>query len=205
MPENGTPLTEDIGEYRQRVRGLERQQDAFAQQLANLSSKIDERFTSLQNTLAAGAKTPWNNILAACGVTIAILSAMVGAITLPITAQIADIKQSSKESRIELADAIIRARTERIDQIGELRRYVDENLKDVRAQIVPRAEHDRSWTDARLKDEAVQKQIANIEARLTGFGNAGDMIKMALTKTERLEEMFNAIRGARPIIEKGGN
>ncbi len=180
MPDerNGNSLTaEDSGEYRQRVRSLERQYDNLSTQIGSINAKIDEKFSSLQTTFNLSNKTPWNNIIAACSFTFAMLSGLVTLITVPIFYQLGDIKQSAKESRTELAETIIRTRTERIEQIADVKKDLDTRLESIRNVIVPREEHKERWSGQSLHDDDIQRQLTQLYENQQGLYNARDVIQ----------------------------
>jgi hypothetical protein len=111
-------------------------------------------------------------------------------------------------SRRDRAEETRYGRQERIDAIKDVRADyeakisgVSDKIQTLWTQIVPRQEHDRSWTDRRLADEAVQRQIAEIQAQLRGFGNAGDMIRMTIADIKRIEEQIGYIRSWQAKIE----
>lgn len=111
-------------------------------------------------------------------------------------------------SRKDRAEETRYGRQERIEAIKDVRAdyeakiaALSDKIQQLWGQIVPRAEHDRGWTDRRLADDAVQRQIAEIQAQMRGFGNAGDMIRMTIQDIKRLEEQIGSIRSWQPKIE----
>ena len=199
MPENGNgngaAMAEDSGEYRQRVRGLERQQDVFSSQIANLSTRMDGQYSALSakidekfGTIQQGQRPQWNNIIAACSFTFALLSGLVTLITVPIFYQIGDIKgtitgeikTSIKETRTEMAEAIVRGRSDRDVMMRDMRAEINGHLKDIREQIVPREEHKERWAGQARHDDDTQRQLNQLYENQQGIYNARDVIQQLL-------------------------
>lgn len=117
------------------------------------------------------------------------------------------VSAAIEASRRERADEVRFGRAERNEAIKDVRldyenkiAAINDKIQSLWTQIVPRAESERAWTDRRMADEAVQRQIADITSQLRSFGNAGDLIRMTIQDIKRLEEMISS-RGWAPRVE----
>lgn len=193
MPENGNGMTlEDSGEYRQRVRGLERQYDALSTQISNINSKIDERFSSIQQIISQTGKPQWNNIISACAFTFAMLSGLVTLITLPIFSSINDLKTADKEYRIEMATVMGRGRDERTLEIRDLRTTLMQDIRDIREDLVPRKEHLSHQANLTAQLGDLSRRIGEVREDVQGIFNARDIIRKLMDDMGELQKEVRA-------------
>ena len=142
---------EDAGEYRQRVRSLERGQDQLASKIDAISVKIDDKFSQ--------QRPQWAIVIAASSLTFLVLSGLIGLITLPILQALADLKLADKEVRSEFAEAMNRGRDARTLEIRDIKAALSSDIKDIREDLVPRKEHVE-------KTAAISAQIADLSRRI---------------------------------------
>lgn len=118
--------------------------------VGGLSGKLDD----MLRLITERGETKWQHIFAAGTLMVAILGLIGGALYMPIL---------SSQNRNEMLIGTLQARTEvAFDKTIARMEASDANL---RAQMVPRAEHEAFW-------KSYEKSLAQIEGRITRLENA---------------------------------
>jgi hypothetical protein len=157
--------------------------------LTALAANFGSQLTSLNASLAERSKTPWNNIIGACGVTIALLSGLMTLVVVPIFGSIAEIKTNQKESFREMAAVVRDVNSGAEKSLDRVRERFDTDIRDLREGQVSRKEHEKDWSAQARHDTDVQRQISEIRETVNGLYSAKDIIR-------RLERDVDELRNS---------
>lgn len=197
---NGSSLNEDtntrVGILSQRTANLEGGFVDFRREVnqqfisvnaavGSLMTKMDERFTALASAMAEKNKTQWPVIWSAIGVSGAVLAYFV-------TQNLAPIKETQSEIKQSIVTVVDKMVTQqemkwRTDRGAEDRVRTDAAIADIRAGLVPRAEHERVWQnyDQRFTDE--QRQIDELKSSSASTYNVRDVLLDLRNRLDALE------------------
>lgn len=140
----------------QRIFGIEREQGETRDAVRMLSSRIDERFTALATKLEERSRTPWSNIISACGVTMGVV-AVVGSLAYsPVREAVSELNADYKY----LTRAEIVPRAEHLEKW----RGHEKDIENLRQRMA--SDH----TD-------LQRQIDSIASKYVDIYSAPQMIK----------------------------
>ncbi|MER9206828.1 hypothetical protein [Mesorhizobium sp. M0771] len=146
---------------------------------------IESLVNSLASELRGSSKTQWPVLLTAVGVAFTILVAAGTQALSPIRENVSDVK----DALTVIADKMVtQAEMKwRTDRGQEDRTRTVADIADIRASLVPRAEHERVWAnfDQRFADE--QRQIDEIKAATASVYNQRDVIRDILERLDRAE------------------
>lgn len=146
---------------------------------------INANLSALSHEIRAGSRTQWPVIWSAIGVSFAIIVAIGGLAYAPINANM---------SRVEQSLAAIGASTVPREEMDwrqaralEDRTRMEANFNGLRADQVPRAEHERVWQnyDQRFADH--QRQIDEMKAAQTSIYSQRDAMLDMRDRIDRLE------------------
>jgi hypothetical protein len=155
--------------------------------LTALATNFGAQLTSLNSSLAERSKTPWNNIIGACGVTIALLSGLMTLVVVPIFGSIAEIKTNQKESFREMAAVVRDVNSGAEKSLDRVRDRFEADIRDLREKQVPRVEHVQGWQAQARADADLQRQITELRENLSSMYSAKDVIR-------RLERDLDTLR-----------
>jgi hypothetical protein len=146
---------------------------------------IESLVNSLASELRGSSKTQWPVLLTAVGVAFTILVAAGTQALSPIRENVSDVK----DALAVIADKMVtQAEMKwRTDRGQEDRLRTEGAIADIRAGLVPRAEHERVWQnyDQRFADE--QRQIDEMKAATASVYNQRDVIRDILERLDRAE------------------
>lgn len=122
---------------------------------------LNSHLTSLSNELRSSEKTPWPVIWAAAGVAFSVLMGIGGALYLPVSNNLSEIKADMKDLR---SGTVPREELEaRAARGAEDRARMERAIADIRADLTPKSEREviLKAIDQRFAD--VQRQLDRLE------------------------------------------
>lgn len=199
--ESAEETYEQFGVLRQRVAGIEQSIGALAQQLAALSSKLDDR-----------GRTPWAQLISGAALVVGIMTTIGMMAYWPIregqtrfdlelaklaerTATAIDrLAGKADTSMAEVRDDYVSIKAfdardkvdgERraqvlsslTDRIERLSAQNEEIRKSIHDDVVPRVEHNKDAAAQRDRDADLQRQIGILQAMLTSLSSPADAMK----------------------------
>lgn len=203
MPDNGNgyipEVNREIAEQRERLNAVIQGQNRLSADVGNFIAKTDERFgtlakdldtkfSSLTGAISDRSKTPWGNIIAACGVTFGILSGLIALITGPIISNVGETKVAMRETRLEMAVLVKDAASVLAKDTDVLRARVNEELRLLRENQVPRKEHEKDWSSQARADADMQRQINEIRSAHSSLYSAQDVIRRLENQVDQLRD-----------------
>lgn len=211
---NGSSLNEDtntrVGVLSQRTANLEGGFIDFRREVnqqftnvnaavSSLLAKMDERFTTLNTSIADRSRPQWQ----ALGVMVSIVVVLGGLVYWPIRESTNDLKDQDQETS-RLIQSLTAETSKAIQSLAansvsrqemdwrsargvEDRISIQTAIADIRAGLVPRAEHERVWAnfDQRFADE--QRQIDEVKAASASVYNVRDVIMDLRNRLDALE------------------
>lgn len=154
---------------------------------------INSNLAALSNELRATGKTPWPVIWSAIGVSFAIIVAIGGLAYAPISTGMGRVESSiaALGSRLEALSERTVTRQEmdwRQARGQEDRLRMESGITVLRADQVPRAEHERVWQnyDQRFSDH--QRQIDEMKAAQSSIYSQRDAMMDMRDRLDRLEQ-----------------
>lgn len=196
----------EITSQRERLSAVMRGQDDLRNSLATFVAKTDERFgslgkdldtkfTALGTTISAQSKTPWGNIIAACGVTFGILSGLIALITGPIISSVGETKMSMREQRLETVQLIKDTSAAIVRDQDAFRMRINDEIKTMREHQVPRKEHEKDWAAQARADADMQRQINDLREQHNSLYSARDVIRRLEGDVDRIREELRRKNG----------
>ncbi len=170
---------EEAGEYRQRVRSLERGQDQINAKIDNLGNKIDEKFGQ--------QKPQWSVIIAASSLTFIVLSGLITLITVPILAILVDLKTADKEIRAEVKEDMSRGRDARTLEIRDMKLALMQDIRDIREDLVPRKEHATAQATLANQLADLSRRISEVREDYKDLFSARDIINKLVNDVSALQ------------------
>jgi hypothetical protein len=177
----------DMGALQQRVYSNEAGITDLRNSMAALGQRFDQALASFSTKLDERSKTPWGNIIAACGVTGALLGGLVAMVATPIVANLIETKSVMRENRLE-ATQLVRDTAIAFDKtISVMRERLDRDIRDMRQDQVPRKEHEKDWLAQTRADEDFRRRVDEIRTDLSGLYSAKDVIRRLESQVEQLQ------------------
>lgn len=195
---NSSPGTAAFGVLQERVHGLEQSfrsmESGVTSQIASLAAKLEER-----------AKIPWS----AFGVMLTAVTVLGALVYWPI--------RENQSRLIEVVDRLgMRMETNyassrevelRLNAAGQRRddvqRATDERIKRsetdidaIQKQLVPRGEHEQTWTGQRQRDVDLQRQIDEVRKGFGDLYSPKDALARMQQRIDDLERQSRAMGGS---------
>ena len=155
-----------LGILQQRVQSIEAGNTDLRASLSALNTKMDERFGSLSTKLDERSRTPWSNIISACGMTMGIIT-VVGSLAIsPLSRKLAEI---GTEYRYPIHAEIV-PRAEHLEKW----RANEKDIDNVRQRIGVDAAN-------------LQRQVDELRTQYNAVYGARDIIMDLKDRLQRLE------------------
>ncbi len=187
-----TTITSFISKTEERFNSFSTQLDT---KLTALATNFGAQLSSLNSSLAERSKTPWNNIIGACGVTIGLLSGLMTLVAVPMLAQISELKTNQRESFREMAMVVREVSEVSEKNLNQVRDRFDREIRDLREGQVPRKEHEKDWSAQARHDTDMQRQISELRETLSGLYTAKDIIRDLKRDVDELRNDRNRKNG----------
>ncbi len=157
----------NIGVIESRLASLEREHYRFAEAIANLSGRIDEKFGSLSAQISERSKTNWSTLCTFAGLLITVIGALGGLALLPVYHTL-----ESHGTSIEKQRDVAVPRAELTEKFAS----VDRDFDNARQNRI-------------MADENLQRQIDDIRRAVNGIYGATDVIKDISDRLKKVEDM----------------
>jgi len=158
---------ERISALDERVAGLSSRQVHLEQVVAKGFASIETKMGEIQSSVAAGQRTPWQVIVTAIGVGAALVGGIYGLSVGPMRetdAQLRDADDALRAAIVELSKEVpSRAEIDyRAERSREDRDRLQSDLAALRAEVVPRGEHQEQWRSNSEAMTGLQRQIDQV-------------------------------------------
>ncbi len=209
-------LTAQLGE---RVTNLNRRQSdletemrsGFKQiesSMTSMSSEMRSAVASLSTNLAERNRTPWAIIIGFCSVSITILGGLGFLALQPIKDNIAQIREDAKVLSANTSSSLTAVVDKMVTQKemewrtargAEDRTRTEGAIRDIRDDLVPRAEHERVWQNYTATDGNLQRQIEELKQAAGSVYGQRDIILDLRERLDRIErQRLGSITGGNP-------
>lgn len=195
--DSGADIDVRFAGLQQRVTGIEQAVQGVATQVSNLAATFNDR-----------SRTPWGILLTGAGVTISVLVVLGGLAYSPINAGIQRADRDISETRASALSVSsfldfkstyennrIASRNDNDAKFAASKAQTETDIKrleDALKDQVPRAEHERVWTNYDQRFADVQRQLDEMKASQASTYGVRDVILDYRERLDRLEQRRQA-------------
>jgi hypothetical protein len=207
---NGNGTFDPMAQYARLSERVENQGKDIVDLRSNMNTgfqSVNASLTTLSNELRSNSKTQWPVIWAAAGVCFTVLatggaffynSLSKGQDRLDAAvmknselqqASVSKLAETTQQTFTLLADKVVTQKELewRTGRGQEDRARMDANVADIRAGLVPRAEHERVWQNYTNKDQDLQRQVDELKQAQGSVYGARDVILDLRERLDRVE------------------